>query len=119
MQRILIAFVCALPLAACQSAQLPKESLTLPVRGQLTDRSIVFSGFATGYPDGSGDLTIKAGGGFECSGAFQYADDRKSGAGEFECTDGRRGPFKFFSGGRRGWGTGNLDGVPFTFDFGA
>ena len=103
------ATVVAIILAGC--------SLTLPVRGQLEDGSETFTGSATGYVDGAGDLTIVSNKGTTCRGNFVY-ETRRSGAGTFVCDDGRSGPFTFVSSGDRGTGTGRIGGDRFTFTFG-
>ena len=92
-------------------------SLTLPVQGQLADGSETFSGTATGYLDGGGDLTITSDKGTVCSGTFVYVT-RRNGEGVFNCQDGRSGPFSFVSTGRRGTGTGVIGGEALTFTFG-
>lgn len=92
-------------------------SLTLPVRGQFESGKETFSGTATGYMDGAGDLTITSSKGTVCNGTFVYVT-RRNGQGTFSCTDGRSGPFSFVSTGQRGTGTGRLGGEPFTFTFG-
>jgi len=67
--------------------------------------------------DGAGELTITSNRGSTCKGTFVYVNSRE-GSGTFNCSDGRSGPFKFVSTGRRGTGQGTLDGQPFTFTFG-
>lgn len=93
-------------------------SLTLPVRGQVSESAETFTGTATGYADGAGDMTISTNRGATCSGAFVYVN-RRQGEGTFTCNDGRTGPFSFVSTGQRGTGTGNLGGKPVTFTFGS
>lgn len=92
-------------------------SLTLPVHGQVQNSSEVFTGQATGYMDGSGDLRITSSGGVECVGNFVYVTQRQ-GEGVFHCDDGRSGPFRFASTGTRGTGEGSLGSERFTFTFG-
>ncbi len=92
-------------------------SVTLPVRGQLEKGSEMFTGLATGYLDGSGNLHIVSDKGSDCSGNFVYITRRK-GEGVFTCTDGRSGPFSFVSTGQRGIGTGQIGDEEFTFTFG-
>lgn len=92
-------------------------SVTAGVEGQFADGSEQFSGTATGYLDRSGDLTITTNSGITCTGNFVYTSGRE-GKGTFTCEDGRSGPFEFVSTGRRGTGTGQLGGKPFTFTFG-
>jgi hypothetical protein len=99
----------ALMLGAC--------SLTLPVQGQVSESNETFSGTATGYSDGAGNLTIVMSQGARCSGAFVYVT-RREGQGTFSCTDGRTGPFTFVSTGNRGTGTGMIGGQRMTFTFG-
>jgi hypothetical protein len=93
-------------------------SLTLPVRGQVSESAETFTGTATGYSDGAGDLTITTSRGVACTGAFVYVN-RRQGEGTFTCNDGRTGPFSFVSTGQRGTGTGSLGGKPVTFTFGS
>ena len=52
-----------------------------------------------------------------CKGSYVFIDSRQ-GEGTFTCVDGRTGPFHFASTGSRGTGTGNLNGILFTFTFG-
>lgn len=92
-------------------------SLSLPVRGQVSESAETFTGTATGYADGAGDLTITTNRGATCSGAFVYVN-RRQGDGTFTCSDGRTGPFSFVSTGQRGTGAGTLGGKPVTFTFG-
>ena len=92
-------------------------SLSLPVAGQMADGTEKFTGTATGYSDGGGDLTIVSNKGRSCSGKFVYTTGR-SGGGVFNCSDGQSGPFNFVSTGTRGTGTGTIGGKEFTFSFG-
>ena len=96
---------------------LPACSLTLPVTGQLENGEENFTGTATGYLSGSGDLQIVSNKGTVCTGNFVYVT-RRDGEGVFTCNDGRSGPFKFVSTGQQGTGTGRLGGRLFTFTFG-
>ncbi len=107
--RTILGAVCALSLAGC--------SQTLPVRGVVEVSGDRFTGTATGYMDGAGDLTITFASGRTCSGAFVYVN-RRQGEGTFECSDGATGPFSFVSTGFRGTGSGTLKGERFTFTFG-
>jgi hypothetical protein len=91
--------------------------MTLPVRGSLESNGERFTGTATGYLDGAGDLNITFANGRTCDGAFVYIN-RRQGEGTFECSDGATGPFSFVSTGRRGTGSGSLRGDRFTFIFG-
>lgn len=93
-------------------------SMTLRVQGQVGQAGETFTGTATGYLDGAGDLTIVTSKGATCTGAFVYETARR-GAGTFTCNDGRTGPFEFVSTGSRGTGTGRLQGEVVTFTFGA
>jgi hypothetical protein len=104
-----VALACVAGLSGC--------AMTLPVMGQSSDGSEVFTGSATGYADGAGTLDIKSSRGRTCSGNFVYVTSRQ-GAGTFVCSDGSSGPFTFVSTGTRGTGTGEIGGVPFTFTFG-
>lgn len=92
-------------------------SMTLPVRGQVQNTNETFTGTATGYMDGGGDLTIVSSKGVTCTGSFVYVT-RRNGEGVFNCDDGRTGPFEFVSTGSRGTGYGDLGGERFTFTFG-
>ena len=104
-------------IALVASAVLAGCSLTLSVHGQMEDGSETFTGQATGYMDGGGDLAIVSSRGTRCTGAFVYVTQRQ-GEGTFICDDGRSGPFQFVSTGTRGTGTGRLGNMPFTFTFG-
>lgn len=95
----------------------PACSMTIPVRGQMQKTDETFTGTATGYIDGGGDLTIVSTNGAKCTGNFVYVTSR-NGEGVFKCDDGRSGPFQFVSTGTRGTGFGDLDGQRFTFTFG-
>lgn len=99
----------ALALSAC--------SMTLPVRGQVQNSDELFTGSATGYMDGGGNLTIVSSKGATYKGNFVYVT-RRNGEGIFTCTDGRTGPFTFVSTGTSGTGYGDLGGQRFTFTFG-
>ena len=92
-------------------------SLTLPVTGKIQSTAEVFTGTATGYMDGSGDLIVTMASGTTCKGHFVYVSERQ-GEGIFNCDDSRSGPFKFVSSGQRGVGDGHLAGDAFTFTFG-
>ena len=92
-------------------------SMTLPVRGNVMNSSETFSGTATGYLDGGGNLTIVTSKGATCKGNFVYVS-RRDGEGVFTCNDGRTGPFTFVSTGTRGTGKGDLGGERFIFTFG-
>lgn len=92
-------------------------SMTLPVRGVIQNSDETFTGTATGYIDGGGDLTIISNKGANCTGNFVYVT-RRNGEGVFKCDDGRSGPFEFVSTGTRGTGFGDLGGQRFTFTFG-
>ena len=92
-------------------------SMTLPVKAQMQNNDETFTGTATGYMDGGGDLTIISNNGARCTGNFVYVT-RRNGQGVFKCDDGRSGPFDFVSTGTRGTGFGDLSGQRFTFTFG-
>lgn len=92
-------------------------SLTLPVRGNVQNSTETFTGFATGYMDGGGDLRIVSSKGATCTGKFVYVV-RRMGEGVFLCDDGRSGPFRFVSTGTSGTGQGTLGNQNFTFTFG-
>ena len=91
--------------------------MTLPVTGTVQGSEETFTGEASGYLDGSGNLTVITSTGVRCSGDFVYVTSRQ-GEGVFNCEDGRSGPFQFVSTGTRGTGHGNLGGERFTFTFG-
>jgi hypothetical protein len=101
--------VCLISLAGC--------SLTLPVKGSFENTTEKFTGSATGYMDGAGDLTLASSNGRTCAGTFVYVNSRQ-GEGTAECSDGATGPFSFVSTGRRGTGSGTLRGERYTFTFG-
>lgn len=92
-------------------------SLTLPVRGQVSETDETFTGTATGYMDGAGTLEIVSNKGAVCKGNFVYVT-RREGEGVFNCNDGRSGPFTFVSTGNRGTGRGTMGGKTFIFTFG-
>lgn len=101
--------IACLALTAC--------SMTLPVKGQVQNTPETFTGTATGYLDGSGDLKIVSNLGAVCEGDFVYVTKR-TGEGIFSCEDGRTEPFNFVSTGKKGTGHGSLGGHAFTFTFG-
>lgn len=109
MKHVVVACALGLSLGAC--------SMTLPVRGQVQNSNESFAGSATGYMDGSGNLSITSSNGTSCHGDFVYVTKR-TGEGVFTCDDGRTGPFRFVSTGSRGTGHGSLGGQAFTFTFG-
>ncbi|MCE1237991.1 MAG: hypothetical protein LWW93_16705 [Hyphomicrobiales bacterium] len=92
-------------------------SMTLPVQGVSEAGDETFTGSATGYLDGGGNLEIASSKGLKCSGTFVYVT-RREGKGTFVCTNGLSGPFEFVSTGTRGTGTGHLGNRKFTFTFG-
>jgi hypothetical protein len=92
-------------------------TLTLPVAGAMEVTHERFAGQATGHIDGAGELALNLASGARCAGAFVYVNGRQ-GSGTLQCTDGRSGTFSFVSTGKRGTGSGFLDGAPFTFTFG-
>lgn len=92
-------------------------SMTLPVKGQVQNSAETFTGTATGYLDGGGNLKIVSSKGAVCEGNFVYVN-RRQGSGVFDCDDKRSGPFEFVSTGSRGTGYGSLGGERFTFTFG-
>jgi hypothetical protein len=106
---VLISLVVCIAASGC--------SMTLPVRGIVQDSAERFTGTATGYMDSSGNLKIILTNGTSCNGDFVYVT-RRTGEGVFECSDGRSGPFRFVSTGRRGNGQGTLGKQTFTFTFG-
>jgi len=93
-------------------------SMTLPVKGLIQSSSETFTGVATGYLDGGGDLKIVSSRGVSCEGSFVYVT-RRQGRGIFTCSDNRTGPFDFVSTGTRGSGTGDMsNGERLIFTFG-
>lgn len=92
-------------------------SMTLPVKGQVQNSTETFTGTATGYIDGGGNLKIISSKGAMCEGNFVYTSQRE-GKGVFNCDDKRSGPFEFVSTGSRGTGFGDLSGERFIFTFG-
>lgn len=92
-------------------------SMTLPVRGQIQNSNETFTGTATGYMNGGGNLKVVSSKGAVCTGDFVYVTGR-NGEGVFTCDDGRTGPFQFVSTGTSGTGYGDLGGQRFTFTFG-
>lgn len=104
----------AILVLATASALLAGCSMTLPVRGQVQNSDETFTGTATGYMDGGGNLTIVSNKGATCKGNFVYVS-RRDGEGVFTCDDGRTGPFQFVSTGTRGTGYGDLGGQRFTW----
>lgn len=92
-------------------------SMTLAVQGTTETGDETFTGTATGYMDGGGNLQIVTNKGTSCNGQFVYVTHRE-GRGTFVCNDGRSGPFEFVSTGSHGTGTGALNGRRFTFTFG-
>lgn len=92
-------------------------SMTLPVKGQVQNSAETFTGTATGYIDGGGNLKIVSSKGAVCEGNFVYTN-RREGKGVFNCDDKRSGPFEFVSTGSRGTGFGDLSGERFIFTFG-
>lgn len=92
-------------------------SLTLPVEGSMEDGGETFTGTATGYSDGGGNLAVTSNKGMTCNGDFTYITSR-FGKGIFRCSNGQSGPFEFTSTGRRGNGVGRLGDRRFTFTFG-
>jgi hypothetical protein len=104
--------------AICAAMLILACSLTLPVQGSVQNSAETFTGTATGYIDGAGDLHIVSNEGPVCDGNFVYVNSRQ-GEGVFTCSDGRTGPFQFVSTGKRGTGHGTLGGQNFTFTFGS
>lgn len=108
-RRLPVLFIAATALSGC--------TLTLPVVGQMQSTNEAFAGKATGHMDAAGELNLSMANGAKCVGTFVYVNPRQ-GAGTLKCSDGRSGQFEFVSTGRRGTGSGSLDGAPFTFTFG-
>ena len=76
-------------------------SATVPVTGQLQGNHETFTGRATGYSDGSGELAIVTNAGVSCKGSYVFIHSRQ-GEGTFTCVDGRTGPFHSVSTGSNG-----------------
>lgn len=110
MARLIVVLVAGVSVAGC--------SLTLPVQGQVRGSGETFTGTATGYMDGAGNLQITSSNGAVCTGTFVYVT-RREGEGVFNCSDGRSGPFTFVSTGKRGSGQGNLGDEDMIFTFGS
>ena len=111
--RLTILMPSILALSACAM------SMTLPVQGDFNKGKERFLGQATGKIDGSGTLVMTTDTGVQCNGAFQYDESGVSGAGTFDCQDGRHGMFNFTSSGNSGMGFGRTSkGEPFRFSFG-
>ncbi|MBF0383772.1 MAG: hypothetical protein HQL69_22370 [Magnetococcales bacterium] len=93
--------------------------MTLPVQGVSDKSNEVFTGTATGYMSGKGDLKINTNTGLRCVGEFKYIDGFEKGVGGFSCSDGRQGDFTFTSTGVAGKGYALLnDGNKAQFLFG-
>ena len=94
-------------------------SMTLPVQGVSTNDSELFTGTATGYLSGKGDLNFTSNMGRTCTGTFKYNDNFDKGVGGISCNDGSQGDFVFYSSGVSGHGFGNMnDGTRGQFLFG-
>jgi hypothetical protein len=104
----------ALQLSACS---LFVNSVTVRAQGIVQGSGEEFSGTATGYADGAGDLMVVSTKGTTCRGNYVFITQRQ-GEGVFTCSDGRSGPFEFVSTGRRGNGRGSLGAQTFVFTFG-
>lgn len=92
-------------------------STTLPVKGRVANSSETFTGSATGYLDGAGDITLTSSEGAFCEGNFVYVTPR-TGEGVISCNDGRSAALSFVSAGSRGTATAEMDGETVTFTFG-
>jgi len=92
-------------------------SVTRPVQGAMEDGQETFTGTATGYTDGSGNLQVTSNRGLACSGTFVLVTAR-NGSGTFNCNNGQSGPFDFVTTGSRGTGNGRIGQRRFTFTFG-
>jgi hypothetical protein len=109
---------CAMPIGIVVLASfLGGCALTLPVTGRSDSGDETFTGTATGYSDGGGNLEIASNRGLRCTGSFVYVT-RREGRGTFNCSNGQSGPFEFVSTGLRGTGTGQIGPRRFTFTFG-
>ncbi len=79
-------------------------SLTVPVSGSSDTAGEVFTGSATGYITGNGDLDVTSSRGVTCTGAFHYVERGRLGNGAVRCSDGREGDLVFRSTGQAGYG---------------
>jgi len=92
-------------------------SMTVPVRGRFSSGEVAFTGTATGYIGGKGEMMVFGSNGLTCKGNFVYVTHRQ-GEGTFTCSDGRSGPFSFAAIGSSGTGTGKIGNDILTFTFG-
>lgn len=109
MKKILGPLIFALMLSGC--------AMTLPLSGQTENGDETFTGKATGYMDGGGNLELSSSKGMKCNGTFVYVTSR-NGEGTFTCSNGQSGSFTFVSTGTRGTGKGTIGSRRFTFTFG-
>lgn len=109
MQRAVFTIAVCLLMTSC--------AMTLPLRGQTEAGDETFTGKATGYADGGGNLELVSSKGMKCNGDFVYVTGRK-GEGTFTCSNGQSGSFNFVSTGTRGTGRGTIGSRGFTFTFG-
>jgi len=92
-------------------------SMTLPVEGEVQNGRETFSGRATVFFTGGGNLVLTTSKGVVCKGDFINAS-RRGGSGTVICEDGRSGSFDFVTAGFSGFGTGLIDTEPFVFRIG-
>lgn len=95
----------------------PAHSMDLPIHGAVTNSSEVFSGMATVYFWGDGNLTLTTNKGVTCTGDFVHASQQK-GHGTVSCDDGRLGVFDFVTAGFTGSGAGMIGAEHFDFRIG-
>ena len=79
-------------------------SLTVPVSGTSDAAGEIFTGSATGYITGDGELDVASSSGVTCTGDFHYVERGRLGNGAVRCSDGREGDLVFQSTGQAGYG---------------
>lgn len=95
----------------------PAHSMNLPIQGEVANSTEVFSGMATVYLLGDGNLTLTTNKGVTCTGKFVHASQQK-GHGTVICDDGRLGVFEFVTAGFTGSGAGMIGAEHFDFRIG-
>ena len=109
---------CAFKNAAGSYIDLLQMTVTAPVLATL--KGDIFSGWATGYADGTGVIGVQSEVDTDkhCVGEFRYVRRGVSGVGTMTCNDGAKADFNFtaldsFSG--YGYGSSSRGAVTFTF----
>jgi hypothetical protein len=115
MNKKIISILIMLTLTACAHS--------FPVHGDFGKGDENFIGTTVAYPmNGTGDLMITTDRGVKCNGTWTFIDRPITGAGNFECADGRKGTFNFTSespNGMNGIGIGRTTkGQPMKFSYG-